>query len=416
MEAKVKNRVIVYSISLIEIVLQALIFLGLSLVLSFALFPTEYASVWMCILVSVVPIVIFYVARFLIGNAVLVFILHVAVTLLVFYAGRSSEERLSYVVMGIAQFVFSMLLRSNGHKKESEKMPVALIAVFMAVIIIGEFVDINMLTSYGMLAGVAYIMLNILHRNLSNFNAFIVINRNTANFPLKQMLMVNSFIMGILITICGGVMLICVNKYVYGMFQAVTGAGQKVGAGILRLIFSLFQGGDTGDVHMTGMPEAAGAALLEPGESNELVKAILDAIAFVLIIIFAVLMIIGVAVFIIRLVRNLKGQNDLEGDVKEFLTPEGIKIFGLKREKREKPDKAEQMNIKARKLYKNMVKHNAGRLGKTISDNMFPEDISRLYIYHMKEQATSIYEKARYSNRTITKEDIETLKTIQKNK
>lgn len=416
MEENVKNRILVYSINLIEIVLQALIFLAVSLVLSFALFPTEDASVFMCIMVSVVPIVVLYIARFVIGNGLIIFIIHIAVALLIFNAGRTSEESLSYVIMGIAEFIFSMLLRSKGHKRESEKMPVPLIAVFMAVIIIGDFVENEMLAAYGLFAGVVYIILNILHRNLTNFNAFIVINRGTANFPLKQMSMVNGFIMFILITICGGVMLICGNKYVYNMFSAITAVGGDIGTVILRFLFSLFGRGEAEEVGMSGMPEKSAGALPEPEAANELMKAILDAIAFIVMTIIVVALLIGLTVMIVRLIRNLKSHNDLESDVKEFITPEGISLFNLKRQKRERTDKSEQMNIRARKLYKATVKKNAGKMGRSISDNMFPADISEQYIYGRKDEATQIYEKARYSNKQITKEEIECLKGIQKNK
>ena len=103
-----------------------------------------------------------------------------------------------------------------------------------------------------------------------------------------------------------------------------------------------------------------------------------------------------------------------EQDVKEFIFAKDIRERSIKR--RTKSDLDKKLNKKVRSIYKAMVTRNATKKHNIINASMTPTEISNLYINQERETVTSIYEKARYGNDEVTKEEITILKSIGKMK
>ena len=115
--------------------------------------------------------------------------------------------------------------------------------------------------------------------------------------------------------------------------------------------------------------------------------------------------------YFMKLVRNMNVTTE-EQDVKEFIFAKDIRDRSIKR--RKWSDFDNKLNKKARNIYKAMVTRNAIKKHDKIKASMTPTEISNLFINQESETATSIYEKARYGNEEVTKEEITILKNIGK--
>ena len=62
-----------------------------------------------------------------------------------------------------------------------------------------------------------------------------------------------------------------------------------------------------------------------------------------------------------------------------------------------------------------MILKNAKKRGEQVQNYMQPSEITNAYVTSHQEEITAIYEKARYSNQSVTKEELEQLKKYRNN-
>lgn len=403
------NRILVYCLRISEVVMQALVFFIILLML-YAFVSTRDISIVTCLLVSVLPVFVLYIARRHVHNGVILFMIHICAAAFIYIMGSTPAEKVVHIIAGAVLIIFSVSLSVKVQKDNQEKMPIGLISVFIVAVILGNYLESHSITLAGMYCGEVYIILQVVYHNFSNVNDFIMMNRDRTTLPVKQMITVNSFIMAILATLCIGVTLLFSNSYVNKMLHSVGLLMKDAVLSVLRFFFSLLNYKEeesviTEPIEENGLTELQ--ALAQDSASSDIINGILTIFGIVLVTLVVILIIAG----LVRLIKTMGSSRSGE-DVKEFILIKERKEFRIRQKK--KADREKSTNAKARKIYKSIVTKNAARCGNKINDSMVPADISKLYINGDQNLATDIYEKARYSNQQVTQQEVEALKKYRK--
>ena len=142
-----------------------------------------------------------------------------------------------------------------------------------------------------------------------------------------------------------------------------------------------------------------------------------NAIANALMEVAAITAIIGIFIWIIyaivKYAKNFGRSLDDDVDEVEYLNKASEKEqYGIKPEKEREP--ADKNNIQYRKLYKKYARSKK-YMKKNKLSGVKPDEITRKLITDDEEKSSIItknYEKARYSDSEVSKEDIEFLKKL----
>lgn len=410
-----KNRIIVYLIRSMEMLMQVMVFTLALLLLVMGFFGRSQTEPYRCFLAMGVPCVALYFTRLTARNNIIVIAVHGASLVFMLLFGRDGVEKLAYSIIGIVVIIFSVVLSINGRTRFGEKMPIGMIGVFILAAVVGKYAKLPVLEQWAMVCGIVFIAVQIIYCNLNNLNDFMLVNHEVMNFPAKQMVSVNAFIMTVLLVICAGGMVLSNSSYIFKMLK---GIGSLLTAGIRFLVQAFVREDEnvleTGDTREPEDQEniLGGLEIPEDGPWTD----ILNGIALVVGVIVIVALVICIAIAFVRLLRSMQGAAGREGDIKEFIKPEGVRAVRLKGREVHKEDPKEPNNIRVRKLYKSTVKKNAAKKGASLRGNMTPAELSGAYIPMRQEEVTEIYEKARYSDLEIAKEELELMKAVKKAK
>lgn len=411
----VKNRIIVYLIRGMEMLMQIMVFTLALMLLVMGFFGRSQTEGFRCVLAMGVPSAALYFTRLMARNNISLIAVHGAALVFMLFFGRDGVEKVAYTIIGIALIIYSVVLSINAKTRFGEKMPIGMIGVFILAAAVGKYARLPVLEQWAMCCGIAFIALQIIYCNLSNLNDFMVVNHEVMNFPAKQMVSVNAFIMIVLLAICAGGMVLSNSSYIFKMLK---GIGSLLAAGIRFLVQAFVREDEkVPEIGDTREPEDQGKLLdgLEIPEDGPWTD-ILNGIALVVGVIVMVAVVICIAIAFVRLLRSMQGAAGKEGDIKEFIKPEGVFAVRLKGREAHKEDPEEPKNVQVRRLYKAAVKKNAAKRGAAPRGNMTPAELSGAYIPIRQEEATKIYEKARYSDLEITKEELELMKAVKKAK
>lgn len=408
------NRVFLSSLRVMQIAMQFLVFLVSLIFLSHLSLFAEQTHMKTYLFLTAFPVLVLYIARYFIRNGFVLFFLHILIFPLLVKIGNIAGMPWSYGAMSLIWVIGSITFRTKHTR--NERMPEILVVVFIATVLFGNFIKSDMMIKTGLYTGVGFILLQILYYNFINFNYFIETNRTLTSLPIHQMLTVNFFIMGIVILVCVGSAFLFSHPAIEKM---VLSTGRVLKYGISFLLRLLFRGNH--EQVNPPLPEkimTEGPLNMLPIEAKDSIWTdILNGIGTGIGVIVG----IGIIIFLfiklyttfINLIRNMNAAQN-EQDEKEFILAKEFKEFRIKRKKNNEKDKS--LNKKVRNLYKVIVTKNASKQGGSIKATMTPHEISNLYIHGEVDVATSIYEKARYGREEVSREDVERIKTIGKNK
>ena len=412
-EKKVSRQTgIVYATKVIDALLQLMIFdISLMLILIGFFGRTDIGAV-RCTAAVGLPAALLYIVRGWCPNRAVTIAAHAVSAVYAFVTAPDEVARMAYIVIVAVMIIYSISIMLGNRNHTSEHIPIGMAAVFVGALIIGQITDRALISEYSMYFGVAFIFLQVIYRNLNNLNGIMTMNNDTGNFPAKQMVRVDIFIMAVVSVLCAGVMVIANNSYVYRML----GVFRQLFIIVLRFIFSFFKGDGEAETVIeetsAAQPES-GSDYMQIQPESGLWQDILNGIALIIGVVVIAAAIVGIFVAVVRMMKRMRGGSGIDGDVREFVAPSDEKSFRMKRRvHREK--KGDSANMKARKLYKSMVQKNAASKREKISSNMTPKEISSSHIMTMQDEITGIYEKARYSNEEVSPDDIELLKKSKK--
>lgn len=409
-----RNTLVILMLRFMELTMQIMVFALILMLVLIGFFGRENDSAVRCLAVMGIPCVILYIVRGWCKSRVVTTAAHVLSFLYAIIITADSTERVAYIAVITGLIIYSGLLILNEKVNQGEQIPVGMIALFVGGMFVGLLTERKTIEEWSLYFGIAFILIQVFYHNLNNMNAIMLMNREISNFPAASMVSVNFFIMSVVGILCVGAMVLVNNQYVYRMMDGIG----SIFVILLRYIFKLLQHSDENEVVteelITKEPDMQSNEFILEEIKTGLFQDILNGIAMVLGVVLSVAIIICLVAALVRLLRRFKGAGIPGGDIKEFIAPEEISTFPVKHRKTEHEYIAGSNNAKARKLYKSIVKKAAVKKGRTITDSMMPGEISGQFIAYNTEEATSIYERARYSNTEVTGSDIEILKKLKK--
>ena len=410
-----KNNLLWSFLRILEMGMQVLTFFIILLMLSYHIIGVSAAGILGCLLMSGLPVVALYFARLLIRNNMLNVVCHMAVAVFLFFSGVTPEEKLAYILLGVALLIYSFSLSNSGKKGGAEKIPIGFFCLFVVAAMLGKTAGLENIKWSGIYGGSIFIIFQVLYLNFDNVNKYLCMNQEIAHLPVKQIVAVNTFQMSILVTLFCGIMILFSNKYVNRAVEIISGFVGGFITYVLRVIFSLGKDYKPKSVLTGGPGEGNGMEQMWAIVEESIWTDILNAIGMIFGSVLGVVLVIGFCVLIIVVVlKKLKNISfGGESDVKEFIVPGDVVEFQWKRKKRGKQEKGSGSNFKARMLFKSRVMKAAAGRGEQIRATMMPHEISKLYLGAQEKDVADIYEKARYSKETVTGEEIAVLKKLK---
>ena len=407
-----KNTGIIRAVNIIDVLMQFMIFdTALMLVLT-GFFGRTDIGIGSCTAAVGVPVVMLYIVRGWCKNRGLTIAAHAAAIVYAAMSAGDSVVRMAYIVIVLVLTVYSIsiILGNKGHT--SEHVPVGVGAIFVGALIIGEATDRAAISEWALYFGAAFILLQVVYRNLSNLNGIMTMNHNTGNFPARQMVKVDIFIMTMVGVLCAGAIVLADNMYVYKLL----GALKQLIVYVLRFLFGLFRDDEQKNTVVIEPTEAQpdeGADFIPFQAESGVWQDVLNGIAVIVGVVVVIAVIAGILAAAVRLMKRMRGGSRAGGDVREFVAPADEKSFRI-RKRALRGEYADSVDMKARKIYKSMVRRSAAAKKEKVSCNMTPKELSNAYITGMQDEITDIYEKARYSNEKVLPDEIELLKKSKK--
>lgn len=263
-----------------------------------------------------------------------------------------------------------------------------------------------------------YILSLLAYTNLVEISGFLVRSRDTANVPGRQIRSTNRILMGLFLGVTAAAMLIFPAV---GLDRLIVSLGRLIYSG-LRAFFSLFRGGDS-DEDTEEILETQAAAESSPGMPEaEPAPAWLQALYNVLSAVITIAVIVGLVFLVvsavIELFRRFYRPAAENGDVREDIgteRPDSVR-------RPDRPGAARTgffsrftPEASIRRIYIRAIEK--GRRKNRPKEN-FPEsatperleDLAGISEGAKRDSLHSLYEKARYSGKPCTREDLEQMR------
>ena len=220
-EASYKNTVIVYIIRLIELLMQIMVFSLTYMFILIGFMGREDFSPLACIAIAGIPVSVLYIVRGWCTDRAVTILAHAASVLPAFIIMADKIAMAAYIVVYAAMIIYSIGLILGKKNHTDEHMAVGMVLYFITVMIVGEVTKRAVIEQWALYFGIVFIILEVLYHNINNMNDIMIMSHDVKNFPAKQMVSVNAFIMTAVAVICIGAMFIIDNPYVYRMLDAL---------------------------------------------------------------------------------------------------------------------------------------------------------------------------------------------------
>lgn len=394
---------------ILEIALQVLFFVSIGFAIYFGVLGYPVTSAYKLVYVAVV-VVASYGARSYIKSAGLFMLVHVIFIIGGAVVGGTEEEAFIMALNVFIVVLVSFVYRKMRSENKGEGFNIAMALVFLVEYFSGTGSGNVAVMEVAVWSAVLFVVLYIVYLNYTRLENLFFLNSGTSNFPAARIVATNTTIARLAAMIACLGMVVFYSGPLGNIFITIKNLFLKLLGWLLSLLFA--------DMEHTVKPvetvateefESTSESFFRPEEVNMPLKDFLNA----LFIIIAVVIIIVAIYFIIRAIRNAlryAGNVDsIEADIIEAVNDRSEDISeSLKKKEQEISDA--DLNLRARKLYKKQVKSvkkekgvpGAAALAKDIT-KMFEEG-------NAADEITRVYEKARYSNETVTKEEVEVIK------
>lgn len=354
-----------------------------------------------------VVILVFYLAKTCIKKGKLSFMVHLAAVISIFFVVEGTYENQIMVLIPALVFFFASMKRQNEHPVAALDM-----GILFGCYVVGSTIKAESGTVIPFYCAIIYIIAFFIWYNIKNLNAFVQKNGSCKSFNVEQAVNVNSLMLTIFMLICAVAMFVMPRLHIQDAVRVVLLGIWKV---FLKIFHTLNPDLPTGDYELeqmfnkpqdTNMDEPG--IIMEMSEGNDILDLIM--------VIFAAIILVCMMVLVLKSLKDLRYRKSQGNDVKEFVKPD------FKRSKEKKKEKKVFLmgnvsgDIAVRKLYKNLIRQKLKK-GHKVHKTDTPQEISKSVIGwdDVAVCVTDIYEKARYSEEMITKEDVKVIQKASKN-
>lgn len=441
------NKTLYVARSVIEVLSQCVVFMAFAamIILGIVRKPDEY---FMYVILVSVPVIATFFARKYIKSFFVFILIHIALIAAAIMAGTTEAESTAYFVSVLAVCFRSVSIRmanvrktqymnesrfstdtedvSEDEKKAvmqtTERMSVVYCIVMIAGSTIGGQNGRPRLAGFEALMFILFIILFLIGNQLKGINDLFINNTGKSEFPAKRIMGIN-MVTGIIVAI---LMLVGMLLFYRGdsgnIFTLIGSALGILLKPFLKLLLMLMKENDeelpVQQTETASQDDGAYEGMeIREYTDNPVMQSVF--IAFTVVVIVGI--IIAAVYLIIRYARRFKESSDDNGDEVEF-------IGSSRHERRFKKSKqtVEKTSLPAneqfRKAFKKAAMHDKKHRKENVAGNrleyMQPEDITRNNITSDDDTAdriTESYEKARYSGKSISKEELEFMLDFVKN-
>lgn len=430
---------------LLELSMQSVVFLALSVMLYFGALGKQDNEFGGCLLI-VVMTVFAYICRHVIQRSWLFMASNILMLVAAGLAGQTDAEVFFYLFLTLCLAGYSVGLKNHAVRRlDVRNMPLrddqrepaeqdgendALrsllagehISVFFAVImaagyIAGYVTQRSVIMNTEAALCIIFIILQIIYNNMRKLYQVYRLNSSKTEFPAQQLKRVNTFVtVAAVLAVLLGMLLFYQGEY--GNIFTLAGKGAIQFARLLGWLFVFFTGlfgkepseppelpDETVEETTEGLHGGGG---IEEMPDSPLLAALAEAFGMMLM---AALLIGIVYVFVVYM-RNLNRARSQGQDYIEYIKPKEKKSF--EKDGRIHQKSAQTKETKSvRKMYKQLVLK--GSKGKIPDAASLPSQLTLENITKNEAQAkkiTDIYEKARYSNESISADEIHIFKNL----
>lgn len=399
------SRAIHVIITVLELLMRILVAICVSNLVIHGFLSSESFKAFETLYIVVPVMGYFFARRVLYKHSGLMLLVHILFAGTVILIVKGSVEEIFVVFLAA---VFFMLL-SLSSKSQDTYVPLD-IGLLVLCFVLSRTTKVAVAAVLPQYSAVAYVVCFFIHMNIKNVDEFLQENAEIKSFRAEQAMNVNTVMMTFFMIFCLVAMFVAPRLHIQ---TALAYAGTFIWNGVLRVLRKLdFPVGGyelefENPEQRPAMEDESGGVglLLGVGEGS----VILDTIAvFIGVVLFIVLIILAV-----RAIRSIHFEKIDGTDKKEFILPNfhNISVEKIKAKKNEEVIHGTN-NEKVRKKYKRMVQKNKEK-NTVIPKNAVPENITRLA--GGNEEITRIYEKARYSNETVTDDEVRQMDWRRKN-
>lgn len=400
------NRILNLILHILQVFMQMCVAVCVTNLILHGFMHYETFQVWNTLCIGPV-VAVYYLAKSFVKHGKVATLLHVAAAGSVLYLVQGTTEDKVLVLLPAIGFMYYSL------KRRTEKPFIQLdLGILVACYVAGTTMSAESGTVLPLYATFIYMAAYFIWYNIEHLNKMVLENGSVKSFNAEQAINVNSIMLTIFVIVSLAVMFILPNLQLQRLVYAVLLAMWRVALiGIQALHVYMPKGGYELEQSLEHRVEHYDDApmALEMTEGND----ILDMIA----VVFAGVIFVFMMVLVVRALRNLRYHKSQGNDVKEFVRPTLGKKNSRSGEKRKLLDLRGSNDQVARKLYKNIIKKNLNK-GQQVKVQQAPYEISEhiMGLTESTKQVTDIYEKARYSNEEISKEEVKLLQDYYKEK
>ena len=440
--ARSGNKTLYVARSVVELLSQCVVFMAFAAMIILGVAKKSDEYILYAIPVTI-PVVITFFARRYIKSLFLFVTIHIVLIAAAIMLGRTDAESTAYFVSVFVVCVRSVSVRKTEYMKESrfstktedvnddEKKAVMqtterMSVVYCIVMIVGSTLGgqngSTKLVSFESLMFALFIILCLIGNQLKGVNDLFISNTGKSEFPARRITGINMvtaavvavlMIMGMLLFYRGD------GGNIFALMGSILGV---VFRPLLKLLLMLMKENDEALPQQPTQPINKDDALYDETEikdyaDNPVMQAVF--VAFTVVIITGLL--IAAIYVVVRYARKFKESRDDNGDEVEFIGT-GRHERKIRRYKHAVEKTNLAVNMQYRKAFKKAAMPDKRKRKEKMAANslvyMQPADITRNNITSnaaTAEKITRSYEKARYSDKNISKEELEFMLDFVKN-
>lgn len=426
-------------IALFEIAIQCVVFLAILSAIFFGMLEKPDSALLSCLWV-IFPVTLSYFFRHVLHSFALFLVSHIVLAcgIVLTMGGSDVTQTVFSVVLAAVLLIFSIHIKNTAIEKgdvrfqpvgdeqtrqnrdeqlrtlnAGEQIPVSFAAIMVAGYLIGLVSGRDILMNMEVVLCIFFIIFQIIYRNILKMQQVFAIHGGKSEFPAGQFKKVCIFI-----TVAAALLILVGMTLLYNgdygnIFTLIGGGGMLLVRGIGKIFIFLL--GIFGGEQKTVIEESTSQIqsteeLIMDSQMPE--SPVMEALAetFGLLLLFALAA--GIIYLLVMYIRNFNKTQIQGRDYIEYIRPEEKSRRQKKENKKQRSTVSGEVKS-VRRLYKSRVLKNAGDKAAEVSGT--PSQITKEHItadLQLASKITGVYEKARYSDETVSKEDVEFIKNL----
>ncbi len=379
---------------------------------------TEDAALYLRMGILLLPLLLYSFVRMYVENLFLFALLHIGCAGgILFFFPHTVGESAAISICLIIIIGNSVRFRITESYRHQECPHLLLLSILFIVYALASYIEKTILMRQCFYELIIFLIFYMISKNLENTEKFINLNRDTANFPVRQIKGVNRTLLCFFTIVMFGGMLLAPQIYPESLIEQF-GA---VLLSILRWLFSLILREEIDQEPYLDFREDGNLGGYEfPIEENVPSKLAvflqyLMEIAAAVFLIAVILFGIGFGLYqIYKRFYAIPLSSEKEQKKTDVVTvTESVPIF---RRKKEPQEELGGYNKRIRRQYKKSVKRRKGK-DQVLSESLTPAEIETVLEHPImdpkeRERLIALYEKARYGKEECTKEELEEVKRM----